>query len=449
MKVTIRATRVELFGFCRDGEIVDKERRDAWRHVATQCQRLMNRCWQVWLCHHSNNNSADKLRQHFEAYNRWKETGKGKKPPFPVQACDKKLQQVIYRMAAEEFPDVHSRVRALVMNKWKQTLSNRKSASGSIKGWIAILFGNESIPSFTRPIPIPFDRQNGSLSRDGESYRLTVRIERLTVGDNASRAMGQRFSMVEMCNLMVNKRKSMSVRRIVDRILSGEYTFKGSALVCDRGKWYASISYEMPQRKTVKLNKSRTLYVLPAKARSPFVLLTVDEKGRRDVWRYGGRGRLIEYMRRHVLAERDSRKEHYRWAGSAQKGHGRHRAYTVWTKLSSRWKDGVKRFNHQVTRNMVDLCQQRGIGRIVYWQPVEDQRDRTFLARAGNQPGSAMTWDWFQIGTMLAYKCEEAGIDYETRKSTPRESRTGAGPGDRVRDGVRKDRKPKRRKRAG
>ena len=64
----------------------------------------------------------------------------------------------------------------------------------------------------------------------------------------------------------------------------------------------------------------------------------------------------------------------------------------------------------------------RDAGRIVFCQPKDSQRDKTYLATAGNRQGSAMLWDFFQMGTLLAYKCEHDGINYakhETRIAPP------------------------------
>jgi hypothetical protein len=221
---------------------------------------------------------------------------------------------------------------------------------------------------------------------------------------------------------MTGKRKAASVRTIIDRCIAGEYAWKGSSLLFDRGKWFALLSYDMPKKDHTPLDSGKTMYVIPAKS-GPWILQTVDAKGKTDRWYFGGEGKHIEYARRTILDERASRKEHYRWAGSAQKGSGRGRADAVWTKLSSRWKDFVKRYNHEISRRIVNMCVQRGIGRIVFCQPKDSQREKTFLATVGNRPGSAMLWDFFQMGTLLAYKCEHEGVEYAKHetKITPKD----------------------------
>lgn len=411
--MAVRAARIEIFG-------VAKERREAWRDLAIACQRMQNRLWQIWLCHHANNGSAEKLRSHFEAYRQWQEAKQGDKPQWPCKALEPPLtasadSRSFYRILSAEFPCVNVRTRGLLTNAWQSRLNQRKAASGSLPGWVSILFANESLPSFTRPQPIPFDKDNAKLRKDGDDYICELRIERLADGK----------SVVEPCKLMLGKRKCRSMRSIVDKILSGEYAWKGSNLLHDRGKWFAVICYEKPNtvrdRKTYSDDK--ILYVRPGR------MTRMDGAWRGSPWRirvggrsfpFGGNGAHVEHARRAIIRERRERKEHYRWSGSNQKGHGTNRADAVWTKLSSRWKDFTKRYNSEVSRRVIELAKREGCGRIVYLQPRDFHRDSRLLSQIGNSNDSAMSWDYFQFGTMLASKCEEEGIEYGKSAKKPK-----------------------------
>lgn len=417
--MAVRAARIEIFGFSKD-------RREAWRELAIACQRMSNRLWQIWLCHHANNGSADKLRDHFEAYREWQASKQGEKPQWPCKALEPPLtvsadDRSFYRILSAEFPNVNVRTRGLLTNAWQSNLNSRKAASGSLPGWVSILFANESLPSFTRPQPIPFDKDNAKLRKDGDKYICELRIERLADGK----------SVVEPCELMLGKRKCRSVRLTVDKILSGEYTWKGSNLVFDRGKWFISIGYEMPSRvrDESEYDSDRVLYVRPGRSTRD------DGAWRGSPWRvriadrsfgFGGNGAHVEHARRAIIRERNQRKEHYRWSGSNQKGHGTGRAEAVWTKLSSRWKDFTKRYNSEVTRRIIELAVKEKCGRIVYLQPKDLQREGRLLSTLGNDSRSGMSWDYFQFGTMLASKCDEAGIEYGKK---PKPSKANASSG--------------------
>lgn len=393
--MVVRAMRVEC--------IVPKERREAFRNLARSCQRMQNRLWQIWICHHANNGSAEKLRRHFEAYHEWQSTKSGQKPQWPCRAVEPPLtksadSRSFYRILSAEFPEVNVRTRGLLTNAWQSLLSSRKASSGSLPGWVSILFGFESVPSFHRPQPIPFDKDNARLLMVDGQCVVRVRLDRDEVSGK---------STVDDLPLLLNKRKSRQARVVVDRLLDGEYAWKGSNIIFDRGKWFVALCYEMPAKTACEtLDANRILFVRPGK-NSPWRVRIGNES-----WRFGGDGSHVVHARRAIQGERNSRQQHYRWAGSSQKGHGRSRAASVWTKLASRWKDFTKRYNSEITRQLIRICVSRGCGRIVFLQPNDRIRNSRFLTTAGNSPRSSSSWDYFQFGTMLASKCESVGIEY-------------------------------------
>lgn len=408
--MTVRATRVELFRFCSSSPTdIDTNRRDAWKQLAIMTQQMQNRMWQIWLCHHASQGSAEQLKRHFELFRAWQQadkTTRGEKPKWPVVCCDKTLSNKIYHTISAEFPLVSARTRVLLQNKWQSGLGSRKAASGSLPGWVAILFALESLPSCTRPQPIPFDRDNCRLFSDGDQLKLELRIERIASADTKSKP-----SVVEHVSLMLNRRKANSQRQVVERIIRGEYEFAGSSLVFDKrsGKWFASIAYKMPERANrPKLDAGKVMTLVPGK-RWPWVV-QLRYGATRHIRPFGGNGLHVENVRRRILRERQERKSHYRWSGTNQKGHGRRRAAEVWAKLSNRWRNFGKRYNHQVTTQLVRMCVDHGIGTLVYLQPPDEYRHRYFLTKAGNYANSGMSWEYFQVKAMLAYKCQEAGI---------------------------------------
>lgn len=404
----VRTIRVEC--------IVPKDRKDALRELAIACQRMKNRLWQIWLCHHSNNNSAAKLREHFDVFNAWKASKKkGGKPAWPCKVVDAPLTKSadpgsFYRILSAEFPGVNVRTRGLLTNAWQSLLGKRKSATGSLPGWVSILFANESLPSFTRPQPIPFDADNAKLACPEDGPQLTLRIER--EADSGK-------STVDTLPLLLNKRKARNARVIFNRLLAGEYAWKGSNLIYDRGKWFAELCYEMPRKEHIALDPRKVLYVRPGR-RSPWRVRV----GASESWAFGGNGLHVENARRRLIAERRSRGAGYRWASSTTKGHGRRRANAAWVKLSDRWRDFTKRYNHEVTRQLVRLAVSRGCGRIVYFQSDGNKPSR-YLTNAGNDGRSAMSWDYFQFGTMLASKCETEGIEYGKEKTKAKSTKAG------------------------
>jgi hypothetical protein len=414
---TIRATRIEI-----RWNASQRDRRDAWMDLSVRCQQMVNRLWQIWLVHHSSNGSAKKIRDHLNAYAKWSETKEGQRPEWPVNALGVNVPHPetgkmvplfsLYshpegpeKIMAEEFPDVAGRTRGLVINKWKQTITSRKSAKGTLPGWCAILLAFESVPSFTRPQPIPFDIQNASIAKDADGIKLTVRIDRDAITGK---------SEVDVCGLVLDKRKCRSVRAIVEKTLTGVYEMKGSSVMFSRGKWFFLLSYQMPVAEKVAADESKVLTVFPGRKR-PWILSYVNDGDVEYSHGFGGNSIYIGNGRSAIERERFSRLNHSRWGGSNQKGHGRSRAMSVSTKLSSKWKDFVKRYNGEITRRVIQAAVRKGCGKIVYVQPKEGWRDTRCLSTVGRSDRSKMTWDYFQFGSMLASKCHEMGIEFELK----------------------------------
>tara|TARA_R100000808_G_scaffold19939_1_gene43202 strand:- start:3206 stop:4489 length:1284 start_codon:yes stop_codon:yes gene_type:complete len=391
----IRTTRVEV--------IVPKDDRDAWLELSINAQRLLNTCWQEWLSWHVVNDSAAIIERYISTLREWHAADKktrGAKPKLDLKSIDNELSKRIYASVRRRLPTLNTRAVVLAIQKWRQTLTTRKAANGSLPGWMSILIARESIPSFCNPQPINFDKQNATLGVED----IVVRLQRDTTSEKARNP-----SRRVCCRMVIWKRKAASVRAIIRRIVDGEYEFRGSALQWTKGKWFALISYRMPKTTPVGLDPNKVVHVIPGKRR-PWVLKIGDRRTY-----FGGTGSNIDFARRMILQERRERREHYRWSRSNAR-HGRKRAMSIWTKLSSKWLDFTKRYNHQCSRTIIDICKREGAGKVIYHQPTSDVK--TFLAEAGNDVRSAMSWEWFQVGSMLAYKCDGEGIEYEQVKWT-------------------------------
>ena len=85
---------------------------------------------------------------------------------------------------------------------------------------------------------------------------------------------------------------------------------------------------------------------------------------------------------------------------------------------TQRWKQLVKSYNHALTQDVVYRCIERGDHTLVYYQPCESARDSRCLVRAGKIPHrrDSTGWDWFQVATLLGYKCKDAGIHLIVKK---------------------------------
>lgn len=428
--MTTKCTSIEILRFA-DG----KERKEAWLQLSEECQRAHNTLWSYWLVYHTMNGSADLLHQYIADVKTWDNTKpRGPKPKWPVQAFPKgtdwpyssqkrakrkgeeasppDLQNDLYHLLTEKHPDLSARTCATIVQKWAKDVKKRKAARGVLPAWAAILINKQGMPSFSRPLPIPIaasdlGAKEQVLTKVGREYHLRVAVQR-----------GEDGLIHEDCLLMLHRKKCASVRAIVDRMISGEYTMKGSNIIFSRArnKWFAQIAYEMPPASKPTLVEGRTLYLIPGKC-CPWVVLSVDEKGVRDAWRAFGRRHHVANFRRLLLQQRRKRQEASRWGSETKKGRGRSRATQSWTKYSDAWNRFVNGYQQRMVAKLIELCRTRGYSHIVYCRPNETQAKKTYLVNAGNSPNSKMGWQWYQLQSMLANKCQEVGVEFKVKSS--------------------------------
>lgn len=402
---------LEIAKFCAG----DRKRRAAWKDLSEQVQIYTNRIWQVWEHWHLENGTRDKLGKWLAAAKAWHEADRktrGKKPPFPCEPVSKQLSKRLWKVS-DEFPTLHARTKTLTLNAIVKLIKSRKAANGSLPGWISIIMCREAKPSFTYPLPIRFDRQAKAPQavlippeKSKDNWKLRIRVERMQ--EKGKRA----DSLQEDCELLTKRHKTGHIVRTLEKIQTDpKYKLLGSQLSYRKGKWFALLTYSW-ETESADVDTSKRAVLMPGR-RDPWVLLAGGRLGFA-----GGHGKHVAPMRRAVSIERRDRQDQYKWAGSASKGHGRKRATAPWRKLETRWREYVKRYNHRVTTEVVRLCVERGIGTLEYWQPKDERRDDRFLVREGNDGslrGVRSAWDFFQVKTMLAGKCDAAGIDFVER----------------------------------
>lgn len=454
--MAVRTTRIEIAGFSNMSE----ERKKSWKMLVETCQKMKNRLWKLWVSQHVAAGNDLVLAKHFADMQTVVFRDVGERPIKPrkpkrdaapsvwgeyerssvkyeedlanwqlrkaeVKAANQKEfpckvmvqdEKYFYHDLGQHFPQVNKRTISLLIQKWAQNLRTRKSANGSIKGWVSILLEGEQIPSFTKPQPVPFDKQNSKLftvdKQDPNSgakfkkYYCELRIERLPHSGD---------SVVERCELVLGKRKTLSIKAIVDRCISGEYAFKGSELLFHDGKWYIMLAYDKPQDVVPNLDQNKIMYVKPGR-RFPWLVKIGSSKTMRYL---AGNGRNVEHWRRDLDRQRRERMSHYRYsAGSNRKGRGQKHAIKTLTQKSEGWKGFCKSFNNNTTAKLIQEAIRHGCGTIVYLQPGDEHKKaKRFLNVAGSNAHCRLTWDYFQFGSMLSFKCQDKGIECVIKKT--------------------------------
>ena len=407
-KRKVRTERFEIYKFCGD----DHDRRRWWKELCKQAQYHQNRLWQEWFLWHMQHGSRQVLLDYNAECVVWHKADpktRGAKPKYPLEAIPDDWNETVKRVSAE-FPELHVRCKTLLCQIWRRTIIKRKATNGSISGWAAILLAREGCPQFTKPIPLPFDKVNTKFlppDEEHKDWRVEVRVQRIEREGKLATAV------TDVAQFITRRRKATRQRKLLEKIHSGEYEFKGSKLHFDGRKWYAMISYAQPAKERPKLDTSKTLTLLPGR-NDPWVLLCTGE----NAWFHGGLPRRIAEFRKMVQRRVQERNGQYKVAGSTSKGHGRGRARAPVHRIRTLWRTFVDRYNHEVTTGVVRKALAKGVGRIEYWRPVEERRDERCLAWIGkdSRRGINTSWDFYQVETQLKYKCAQAGIEFSARE---------------------------------
>jgi hypothetical protein len=418
----VRVVMLEISGLTKDEYT-------RWRELMDDCRGIVNCTWQSWLVWHIQNGTRALIQKYLADAKSWRDGGeKGKKPEWPVKAVPKECAKLTYDECAATFPHIETTARELCRNTVIQKINHTKAAHGSLSGWAAILLHHQSLPSTVRGVPIPFSKRNARIEPPdpkGENacWKLHVKVTRRP---QPGKKVGA--AVTDTVKLWSKGRKAASAVATLKKIAAGEYAFCGSNLIYkeSKKKWFAAICYRAPIEPAKKLDKEVQAFLRPAPISAVW----------QHPWRLrfpgtnrapGGRGEYIAAVRRKIFAERRSRQNGYRHAGSANKGHGRDRALQPTWQLEQRWKDFVKTCNYMVARDVVNQCVACGVGTLVYFQPGDRVRDSRFLTVIGKRDDvpESSGWDYYQIGKRLSDLCQEFGVEFVWRKPSDRAREVG------------------------
>ena len=409
----MRAARIEVQSFS------NRQSRQRWVDLALQSQEYHNAIWQTWLCWHIKNGTRQKLRSYLDILKAWHAEDtktRGRKPRSDMQAVPKELAAEIY-VIGNEFPALHIRCRSLIQNQVICGIKKRKSAKGSLPGWMSILLFRENIPTFRDFQPLFFDRQNSQLmtpEKRDEPYTLRVRMLR---GEDGT-------SEVDELKLRTVGRRRLGARITCDNITAGDWSAKGSKLYWNAGrkKWFVLLSYEKPKEQP-KL-KANSILIIRAGRHRPWQFAVYDGESLTKTFLRGNyRDRHVDYIARQrgrLLSRRRALQENYKCSSQSGQGHGRYRSIMRWKgPLEQVWNGFVKNVNERLTADIVRLCVRRGISRVIYLQPTGAFGESRCLQTAGRPQGVDLFsgWQWHQVATRLNDKCVEHGINCEVKKS--------------------------------
>lgn len=392
-----------------------KETTKRWFATMDLCRRASNLYYETWLAWHVGNGSSCKLEEWFV---RRKEIGVKDAGKCPVECLPKELAKITYDTIKTRYPSIQINVVTLLMQSLFRTLSSGKAASGSLPKWSSILLHNEGMPMFTkREYPIPFALCNASLVCIGDDRQVHLKTWRMPVEGKATCV-----AVLDKITIRTAGKSCRDHATKFDKIASGEWQFKGSDLVYDskRGKWFLLLCHQCPSHvATIDINQ--VAYLTPGR-NVPFHIRC---RGKRKQW-LQGRGNHILATRDRVWRKRAEMNVGSRKTMTLRNGHGRNAASKWQERWSRVWRYFVKRVNHQVSHDAVEWCVTHGIGQLVYFKPNGKTSETRFVS--GDYKNS--TWEFFDLATKLAYKCQDRGVVLKIvecgKSSGPEQSETSA-----------------------
>ena len=412
----MRVYRYEVGKLIVDDPTNKKEVFNRWHEARSQTLRACNIYIQAWMNWHFQHGSREKIDEEYEQYREWVAADpkiRGKKPQSKVSGFPPNGDNTLYAALSTRLPLLTKDTICTLMKIWRGTLLNGKDARGWMKRWKAILIGLENVPITSRDAvilikPGKFNIRclpKGNEGNDSKYDRYLIDVQ-TSREDIPGKKRGRVFHDEFIVRLPARRGGSHT---ILDRCISGEYNPRNASLMYHEGKrrWFFLLGYQRQVELVVPGDPTRVAILRPCEDH-PWELVLPEK----TIW-LGGDGRYVAATRRRVFGQRESRLRHYRFAGSANKGHGRKRALQPIKKLERAWKDFVKTVNHNITRRAVDIAVEHRCGQLVYEQPTGTVRDELFLATSGREGIKTQTfWDWHQIATLAAYKANDCGIHF-------------------------------------
>ena len=406
---TVRILRAELIGTAAGDYVAAKA---CFKAVSLSIQSVVNDYYSHWLALHYQAGNHLAVRAWMDADRKWAAMPKadrppGKRVPCPVKPMAAEMSRAIYHALRQSHPTLGTRPLVLAMNTEGARLTKTPATKSAYPRWMNILAGRGEHPSYSRPLPIPFDKANARLippEKDAkyEEWQLEVRLELVP---------GEKKLTIHRLKIKTGGRRLHGVRDALWKIAAGEWKWCGSHLVLSDGLWYAHLCYQLPAAEKLALDPAKRAYLSPATDRPMHLWIDGYPHWLRRT------GRDIEHVRGQLVARRWSNSQAYEFASSARKGHGRKRAMAWREPLRRRWMDFQKTYNERLTADVMTRLRQAGIGTLVWYQPVGSRRDSRFLSWAGSGGRNDLRqWDWTQLGGLLARKCEENGIELEVRR---------------------------------
>lgn len=383
-----------------------KEQHDRLFELAELVQRATNRVWWLW------GQECGKANKDILAHEQWHDHKAGRKNDTKLFAVDPGFQSRASQDLAGLYESLHSRVSTLLVNETVKRIKQSKSTIGKLPLWKACLLNLQNMASANYRHPIPFDRQNASLTQKEQKegppkLTLTLRLDRFFV-EGSKKAKSDPI-VLELIDRKANRnasRRSLKATSYVsplERIARGEAEFAGSEIVwqAKQRRWKVVIVVDVPDVPTVPDN-NRILIVRPGVDRC----WETEIPGENPIYLRCSPDR-IAYLRKSLRRAKEARNNQE--GSSARVGRGRKRRLRPVMHLTGTWERITRTMTQQIAAEIARKAIQRGCSKVRYEPPQE----AVALDTAGDFDScQVFPWPWFATKDIFEREFTDSGLTF-------------------------------------
>ena len=320
----------------------------------------------------------------------------------------------VYRTIVPEFPvSITTNITSVIQKATKLWSSSRTD----------ILRGNKSIPSF---------RRNGPIELNGESIRKVkypedensnyknkryVQLDLALVSKGGVNVLKEKFKnavkdgknkkskkytdeqlekITTSYTILIDGGKK-SAKAIIDRVISGDYSVKGSSIVynSEKRKWMLTLVYQMEKADNEELNPDRVMGIDMGVVNAVYMAVNDD-----DWWRDRIEGGEIQQKRFQLESQKQKLQRASKIVGKSKIGHGYYKRTQRVNRKSKKISNMRETINHKYSRYIVDKALALGCGTI----QMED------LSGISEYDRFLKNWTYYDLQQKITYKAAEHGI---------------------------------------
>jgi putative transposase len=271
-----------------------------------------------------------------------------------------------------------------------QTLELARSRWNSMRKMIHT--GEKSIPSYRENQPIAL--YNASIRFLRESGSKDYNAELKLLNRKGAKELGLNGAGVQV----LLSAKDSSRRKILERIMSGEYKIGAGQITHhkNKSKWFLTVTYHF-EAENKGLDPDRILGVDMGVV-SPIYLAVSDSFERASI-----DGGEVDQFRKMVDARRISMLRQGKYCGDGRMGHGRKKRIAPTAKLRNKVANFRNTSNHKYARFVVEFAIKNGCGTI-------QMEDLSGIAAGEKKASFLGSWTYYDLQTKIENKAKAFGI---------------------------------------